>query len=78
MGMDAGLVPWLCRLQKQLLMFTVMQALGVMHWATAPPVSCAGYGNTGPQACWAAAWLIAIQIIVALLLESIVIGIVFA
>lgn len=38
----------------------------------------AGYGNTGPQACWAAAWLIAVQIIIALLLESIVIGIVFA
>ena len=38
----------------------------------------AGYGNTGPQACWAAAWLISVQIIFALLLESIVIGIVFA
>lgn len=37
-----------------------------------------GYGNTGPQNCWAAAWLIAFQIITALLLESIVIGIVFA
>ncbi|KAL4447568.1 hypothetical protein ABPG75_004787 [Micractinium tetrahymenae] len=37
-----------------------------------------GYGNTGPQNCWAAAWLIAVQIITALLLESIVIGIVFA
>jgi hypothetical protein len=43
-----------------------------------PPATCAGYGNTGPQACWLAAWLIAFQIIVALLLESIVIGIVFA
>ncbi|PSC68160.1 E set domain-containing [Micractinium conductrix] len=37
-----------------------------------------GYGNTGPQACWAAAWVLAVQIITALLLESIVIGIVFA
>ncbi|EFN59959.1 hypothetical protein CHLNCDRAFT_133057 [Chlorella variabilis] len=37
-----------------------------------------GYGNTGPQSCWAAAWLIAVQIIFALMLEAIVIGIVFA
>lgn len=37
-----------------------------------------GYGNTGPQNCWVAAWLVAVQIITALLLESIVIGIVFA
>lgn len=44
----------------------------------APTSGPAGYGNTGPQNCWAAAWLIAVQIITALLLESIVIGIVFA
>ena len=38
----------------------------------------AGYGNTGPQQCWAAAWVLAMQMIVAVLLEAIVIGIVFA
>eukprot|EP00887_Chlorella_sp_A99_P001604 scaffold8.g1604.t1 len=37
-----------------------------------------GYGNTGPQACWAAAWLITLQAITGLLLESITIGIIFS
>jgi hypothetical protein len=37
-----------------------------------------GYGNTGPQQCWAATWLLVTQTIVAVLLEAIVIGIVFA
>ena len=38
----------------------------------------AGYGNTGPQACWTAATLLTVQMVVAVLLEAIVIGIVFA
>jgi hypothetical protein len=38
----------------------------------------AGYGNTGPNACWAAAWLIAFQAVIALIMDSITIGIIFA
>ena len=38
----------------------------------------AGYGNTGPQRCWAAAWMICIQAITNLLLNAIVLGIIFA
>ncbi|KDD76315.1 inward potassium channel rectifier, partial [Helicosporidium sp. ATCC 50920] len=37
-----------------------------------------GYGNTGPQACWAASWVIAIQSISSLLVEAVTIGIIFA
>jgi hypothetical protein len=38
----------------------------------------AGYGNTGPESCWVATWLIIIQSIIALILEAVVIGVVFA
>jgi hypothetical protein len=37
-----------------------------------------GYGNTGPQSCWAAAWVIIAQSIAGLVLEAVTIGIVFA
>lgn len=37
-----------------------------------------GYGNTGPQNCWAVSWMIVVQGILAVLLSSIVVGIMFA
>ncbi|KAL4517172.1 hypothetical protein Ndes2437B_g06780 [Nannochloris sp. 'desiccata'] len=37
-----------------------------------------GYGNTGPEQCWAATWLIIIQSILAIVLEAVVLGVVFA
>ena len=37
-----------------------------------------GYGNTGPNACWAASWIIIVQSISAVVLEAITLGIVFA
>ena len=37
-----------------------------------------GYGNTGPQSCWTATWLIIIQSIIAVVLEAVVLGVVFA
>lgn len=37
-----------------------------------------GYGNTGPQACWVATWLIIVQSILAVVLEAVTLGIVFA
>jgi hypothetical protein len=37
-----------------------------------------GYGNTGPEQCWAAAWLIILQSITAIILEAVVLGVVFA
>jgi hypothetical protein len=43
-----------------------------------PVWAAAGYGNTGPQRCWVAAWLICIQSISNLLLNAIVLGIIFA
>jgi hypothetical protein len=49
------------------------------HADTLPsPHAPAGYGNTNPDACWTAAWLIAIQSVFALLLEAVTIGIIFA
>lgn len=38
----------------------------------------AGYGNTGPQKCWVAAWLICFQSIGNVLLNAIVLGLMFA
>lgn len=43
--------------------------------APAPP---AGYGNTGPQRCWAAAWLICVQTITNLLGNAVMLGVIFA
>ena len=37
-----------------------------------------GYGNTGPQACWVATWLIIIQSLLGVLLEAVTLGIIFA
>ena len=37
-----------------------------------------GYGNTGPQACWAATWIIIIQSVIGVVIEAVVLGIVFA
>lgn len=37
-----------------------------------------GYGNTNPGDCWTAAWLVTLQAITALLLESITLGVIFA
>jgi len=37
-----------------------------------------GYGNTGPDKCWAATWIIIIQSIIAVILEAVVLGVVFA
>ncbi len=45
-----------------------------MHCIARP----AGYGNTGPQKCWAAAWLICIQGIGNVLLNAVVLGLMFA
>lgn len=37
-----------------------------------------GYGNTGPQQCWAATWIIIVQSVVGVILEAVVLGVVFA
>lgn len=37
-----------------------------------------GYGNTAPASCWVATWLVIIQMITAIILEAIVLGIIFA
>lgn len=37
-----------------------------------------GYGNTGPQQCWAASWMISVQTIIAILQNAVVVGVVFA
>ncbi|KAK9856462.1 hypothetical protein WJX84_003016 [Apatococcus fuscideae] len=37
-----------------------------------------GYGNTGPNSCWGAAWLIIIQTLVGMIMDAITIGIIFA
>jgi len=37
-----------------------------------------GYGNTNPGDCWTAAWLVTLQAITALLMESITLGVIFA
>ncbi|GAB4816589.1 hypothetical protein N2152v2_003635 [Parachlorella kessleri] len=37
-----------------------------------------GYGNTGPQQCWTASWMISIQIIMACLHDAVFVGVVFA
>lgn len=38
----------------------------------------AGYGNTYPNECWAAAWLIMVQSVLGMIMDAITIGIVFA
>lgn len=38
----------------------------------------AGYGNTYPNQCWAAAWLIMVQSVLGMIMDAITIGIVFA
>ncbi len=38
---------------------------------------CAGYGNTGPQQCWAASWVICVQALINVLLEAVTLGIIF-
>ena len=37
-----------------------------------------GYGNTGPQHCWLATWLIIIQSVFGVIIEAVVLGVVFA
>ena len=41
-------------------------------------MSHAGYGNTYPNECWAAAWLIMVQSVLGMIMDAITIGIVFA
>lgn len=47
-------------------------------WSLHPPTRPAGYGNTGPQRCWVAAWMICVQTILNLLLNAVLLGIIFA
>ncbi|KAI8110913.1 hypothetical protein M9434_004487 [Picochlorum sp. BPE23] len=37
-----------------------------------------GYGNTAPDSCWVATWLVIIQSVVGIVLDAIVLGIIFA
>lgn len=38
----------------------------------------AGYGNTYPNECWEAAWLVMVQSVLGMIMDAITIGIVFA
>lgn len=48
------------------------------HFPSHQNSTTAGYGNTGPQACWSTSVVISVQSIFSLLLEAVVIGIIFA
>ena len=37
-----------------------------------------GYGNTSPDSCWAATWVVMVQSVVAIVLDAVTLGIIFA
>jgi len=37
-----------------------------------------GYGNTSPKSCWSATWLVIVQSVMAIVVDAVTLGIIFA